>query len=191
MFAISLPRSTRYRLLICLFLLLCLLGAGAGVLPTQAQQPVPADPDTTTVQSPERAGSPDERKSPGLAVFYSAGGTLLLTPLLIGPVVGPSFGHFYADNNTRAWRGIGLRFAELGLAGIFGLIYLGPPNMETWALTATRVSFYGMFVHALYDIVTAWHATKDYNESIGARAQLTPTVGPQGKQIGLTLRISL
>jgi len=46
MFASSLPRTTRHRLLLCLFLLTGLLAAGTGVIPVSAQRPVFETQDT-------------------------------------------------------------------------------------------------------------------------------------------------
>ena len=44
---------------------------------------------------------------------------------------------------------------------------------------------------ALYDIATAWRSARDYNEAHGLNARITPSVGPEGKQVGLTRHVSL
>lgn len=122
-------------------------------------------------------------------MLYSAGGTALLTPVAgLGLVVGPAFGHFYAGAPGQAWMGIAIRTGAAGAAGIGGVLALGAPQLGWGLLTVGATVVIGS---ALYDIATAWHSARDYNEAHGLNARITPSVGPEGKQVGLTLHVSL
>lgn len=155
--------------------------------PVSAQQPDSVAVDTTDPENTPRSVASVERKSPVRAVLYSAGGTFLLTPLF-----GPSAGHFYADNTEQAWRSIALRTGGFPLAGVFGLAGLGQIHAggEPSGFTAANVMLYVVSLHAIYDVVTAWHSAMDYNESHGISARVAPPVGPRGEQAGLALRVS-
>lgn len=188
MLSTSLPHSTQYRLFVCLLLLAGLLLAGAGVIPASAQQPDSVEVDTTGPDSTWTVASV-ERKSPERAVLYSAGGTLLTFVSGIGIIVGPSFGHFYANDYSRAWGGIAWRTGGLLLAGTLGLA--GLATTSDAAVLGAGLAFIGVLGHALHDIVTAWNSAKEYNESHDVSAQVAPTVGPQGEQVGLSLSVQL
>lgn len=183
----SLNRAIRHRLLIYLLLLVGLLAAGAGVLPVSAQKA-----DSTTVDSthPETTTHPAPsslRKSPSRAVLHSAGGPIVLTPLF-----GPAVGHFYAEDDAQAWRGIGLRVGGFGVDCGFGIVGLGQASVgaHTSGLTAADVTLTVVAIQALYDVVTARHSAKEYSESLDLSARVTPAVGPQGEQAGLALQVS-
>lgn len=184
MFSASLPRPTRYRLFACLLLLAGLLLTGAGVFPASAQQPDSAEVGPEGIPHTD---STAERKSPALAVLYSAGGSALLTPLF-----GPSVGHFYAGDAEQAWRGIRLRLGGFGVAGGFLVLHVIQVHGDGngWGADAAEVTVNLIAIQALYDIITAWHSAKEFNESHDLRAQVAPTVGSQGKQAGLSVRVS-
>lgn len=186
MFGLSPSKTTRHRRFVCL-LLTALLAAGGGVRPASAQQPDTVETSTTAETDTLRLVASVERKSPVRAVLYSAGGTFVLTPLF-----GPSVGHFYANDDAQAWRGIALRVGGFGLAGVFG--FVGVAQMqgggEPRGLTAAKVTLNLISIHALYDIVTAWDSAKDYNETHNVDARVAPTVGPSGEQAGLALRVT-
>lgn len=187
MFAFPLNRTPQYQLLIC-FALIGLFVADTSTLSASAQQLDSTKVDTTIRPETNVTVAPAERKSPIRAVLYSAGGTVLLTPVGgLGLVVGPSFGHFYAGNSQGAWTGIAIRSGGFGTIGVGSLLALGGKSIG-WTLMALSTLVIGG--SAIYDVVTAWHSTKDYNESYDVSAQVAPTVGPQGEQIGLSLRAS-
>jgi hypothetical protein len=181
----------------CALLLTGLLAAGARACPASAQQPDTAEDDTTGLEDIPEGAASAERKSPARAVLYSASGTVLLSFILVGPIVGPAFGHFYAGDNTQAWRGIALRGGGAVLSLGFGIAHLGSMQTgggsdaaEDGTLLGAKVALWGVFAHAVYDTITAWHSAKEYNESHDVRAQVAPTVGPRGEQVGVTLRVS-
>lgn len=103
-------------------------------------------------------------------------------------MVGPAFGHFYAGAPEQAWMGIAVRTGAAGAAGIGGILALGAPRLGWGLLT---VGAFVVIGSALYDIGTAWHSATDYNEAHGLSARIMPRVGPEGKQVGLTLHVSL
>jgi hypothetical protein len=106
----------------------------------------------------------------------------------VGLVIGPAFGHFYAGDSGQAWTGIAIRAGAAGAAGMGGILALGAPRLGWGLLTVGALVVIGS---ALFDIVTAWHSAKDFNEAHDLSARVTPRVGPQGEQIGLTLHVSL
>ena len=120
-------------------------------LPPSQVPPVPAasqaQPQT---HAPQTLGSPPavattgdmpDQKSPAAARTWALTGTLLGAGLLtaglvedqgelalaglIGITIGPSFGHFYAGDNGRAWGQIGLRVGAVGIlfAGAISAIF--------------------------------------------------------------------
>ncbi len=188
MFALPLSRTTRYRLFICLLLLAGLLVAGSGVLPAAAQQPDSSEADSMNRMDPPVRDISVDRKSSGRALLYSLGGTALLTPVAgVGLVIGPSFGHFYAENTGQGWTGIAIRTGSVGLVGVGSILALGGKK-SGW--NAMVLGVLGGGASAIYDIVTAPGAATDYNEAHNLSAQVAPTVGPRGEQAGLALRIT-
>lgn len=190
MFSTPLHQSARYRLLACLFLLASLLIAGAGVVPVSAQQPDSVEVDTTARRDTTTAPQA-ERKIPSRALIFSLGGTVVLTPAFgVGLLVGPSLGHFYAGDSQQAWIGIGLRTVGGGvfLEGVASEIAAAEKSSGPNAATVVGALIVGG--SAIYDIVTASGSAREYNEAHGLNAQVTPTVGPRGEQVGLALRVS-
>jgi hypothetical protein len=163
-------------------LLTVLLGAGIGAFPTSAQQPDSAEVDTA------RTPVSTQYKSPGRALGYSLGGTVLLAPAFgAGLLIGPSFGHFYAGNGKQATYGILIRGggAAVGLTG-WGMILESSES----AFTLMTIGLAIIVGSAIYDIATVGQAARQYNETHGLTAQVTPTVGPRGEQVGLSLHVS-
>lgn len=183
MLSVPIRKPPRSRLFMCLLVLTGLLLAGATAFPAAAQQPDSVAADTTAHEDTTRAVASAERKSPARAVLYSAGGSFLLTPIF-----GPAMGHFYADDNAQAWRGIALRSGGFLLAGVFGFAFLA--QQESGEPTLAKLTINAVAIHAVYDIITAWDSATDYNEAHGLSAQVTPTIGPRGEQVGLALRVS-
>lgn len=159
-----------------------------------------------------RADSSDgKRKSPGRALAYSLGGTILFAPLFgTGLIAGPAAGHFYAGNGGQAWIGIGIRSGALLTTGIGMALVWGstqptgfkddpgggtnpdPPLGDGAGKAGIALAVVGaaaLLGSATYDIVTASGAAKKYNRSREVKAQVTPAVGPQGEQVGLSVRV--
>jgi hypothetical protein len=158
------------------------------------------DTDTTEADTTDQV----ERKSPGRALLYSLGGTVILAPVLgIGLVVGPAFGHYYANNRLQASIGTGIRGLSAGvvLVGTFaaaGQVYTDPDigsgseDGEVVDQTYARIAAAGLGVliaSALVDIVMAPFAAQDYNQDHGLEASVRPTAGPGADQVGVALQV--
>ncbi len=198
-----LNRSTRRRPLIFLFLLAGLLAGDGGVRPAQAQQADVAETDAT-IQVETKPG-----KSPTRAQLYSLGGTLVpvvfgaamdkerddvRVPLWIaGTLVGPSVGHFYAENISQALTGMGLRLGggALGVLGGAAVLdaALGGDSSGEGGAALFLAGGLTILISGGYDIFTADDAARDYNEAHGLKAHAGPAVGPQGEQLGLSLKV--
>ena len=146
----------------------------------------PAPPQKAAATSPKR---------PGRAVALSLGGTLLLAPAYgAGLFVGPAFGHFYAENHSQAWVGIGIRTGTALVAisaaesaqnqqGVSEA-----PNFDglEWLLIGAAA----VLGSGIYDTATAGTAAREYNRTHGLRARVTPTAGgPRGEQVGLSVTL--
>ena len=161
--------------------------------PSSVVVPVGARRDTTDADTTGQA----DQKSPGRALARSLGGTVLLAPVFgVGLIVGPSLGHFYADNDLQAGIGIGVRLVG-GAAGVVGLgaysvgLILsgeGDGNVNE-AKTLGLIGIGIVSVSALVDIVMAPFAAQDYNEARGITARVGPAVGPGAEQFGLALKV--
>jgi len=143
---------------------------------------VEAHCDTTDADTTQ-ADSLAQRKSPGWALAYSLGGTVLLAPIFgVGLIVGPSFGHYYANNRFQANLGIGIRT----LSG--GLVLVGVVGS---ALDAVDTVFGAgiLMGSALVDVVMAPFAAHDFNEAHRVTARVEPVLEPGSEQVGLALRV--
>ena len=75
-----------------------------------ASRPAAHPQPETHRPKPSQKAAATSPKRPGRAVALSLGGTLLLAPAYgAGLFVGPALGHFYAENHSQAWVGIGIR----------------------------------------------------------------------------------
>lgn len=202
MFACPLVRTTRRRLLICLVLLTGLLAAGAGVFPAAGQLSDTADASTNQGVDVNRRAVPAERKSPSRALLYSltgtVGGTIVLTPvagagILLGPVVGPSLGHFYSGAEERAWQGIRFRSGGMLVGGTALLIDVGNNTEDelSFAGLVATMSFLSVVVSGVYDIVKAPQSAHEYNENRRTNVRVTPTGNPRSGQVGLRVTVPL
>jgi len=112
---------------------------------------------------------------------------------IFGAFIGPSLGHFYAENTSQALTGIGIRLGG-GALGVLGygavLSAILEENSGGGGVALLLVGGLTGLVSAGYDIFTADDAARDYNEAHGLNAQVAPTVGPRGEQAGLALRVS-
>lgn len=155
--------------------------------------------DLTSRRSAGRVGVEEAPKSPGRATALSLGGTLLLAPAFgAGLFIGPAFGHFYAENHSQAWQGIALRggtaIAALAAAESSGGGSSGPDGDFDGlgeALAWLAVGAGVVIGSGIYDIATAGDAAREYNRERRLKsARVAPTAGgPQGEQIGLSVRI--
>ena len=196
----SIPRPRTVPLGFCIFLSAGTLLALGGVRSAQAQQ-VDVPEKDTTIQIEYKT-----RKSPTQARLYSLGGTLvpvafgagmdrerdnIRIPLWIfGAFMGPSLGHFYAENTSQALIGIGIRLGggALGALG-FGAALSASLEGNSGAVLLL-VGGLTSLISMGYDIFTADDAVRDYNEAHGLSVQAAPTVGPRGEQGGLALQVS-
>lgn len=183
-------------------LLFVVLLAGVGA-PVQAQQPAPGSegpPRDSTLGAPtsETAPAGSARKDPGRATLYSVGGTLLLAPVFgAGLIVGPAFGHFYADNSGQAWNGIAIRGGAAATPVVLGALATAGSDEPGAAyagmgvfLVSGALAVLVIAGSAIYDVVTADDAARAYNRSQNVRTRVTPTVGgPQGEQVGLSVTL--
>lgn len=103
--------------------------------------------------------------------------------VFLGPVFGPSIGHYYAENVEKARRGVYLR------TGMVGGTIIAAVGTLSWTLAGLGVL--GVVGYAVYDIVTAWHSAQEYNEGITANVRVTPASGPSPEQVGLSLQVQL
>lgn len=167
--------------------------------PSRSEGALRKDPVATPADSTAPA-----RKSPGWALAYSLGGTVLLTPLFgTGLIAGPAVGHFYAGNTRQAWTGIAVRS---GAALTFGtgvllvakstpkpVIGAEDPPLGDWAGNV-GVGLMGVGIGVglgslIYDIATAPGSAVEHNRRRGVQARVMPAVGPRGKQVGLSVRL--
>lgn len=203
----------RSSFLVCLIFVASLIAAGAGVAPAAAQETTLVS-DTTLSERSAPTGRPSDRKSPALAEGLSIGGTVtpMLVPFVLGPRIGgpvfspgrrlvigvvsvgsgltfgPALGHFYAGNGARAWTGIGLRaVGSLVSPVLFVASIFNGVGLAIAAVAGTLITVGS----AAYDIGKASNSARQYNGRSGAQAQLAPIVGPEGDEVGLSLRVQL
>lgn len=144
-----------------------------------------------------------QRKSPGRALGYSLGGTVILAPVFgVGLVIGPSFGHYYAENRFQANLGIGIRVLSggavvVGAAGnalaATGQIF-GGGNDNVDADTFGLIGGIGagiLVVSAVVDIVMAPFAAQDFNKARVQDVSVRPTSSPELNQLGLAIQVRL
>lgn len=98
---------------------------------------------------------------------------------------GPALGHFYSRKGEWAWKGIDLRTeGSVGAPFLFAARIFNGIGRAAAAITTAIVTVGS----AACDIARASDAACRYDERWGPQAQLAPTVGPNGKQAGLSLR---
>ena len=202
MFSTLRSQTAPFALSICTLLPAGALLALGGGHPAQAQQADVPDQDTTIHVETKT------RKSPTQAQLYSLGGTLVPVALgagmgrerdniriplwAFGAFIGPSLGHFYAENTTQALTGIGIRLGgtALGVLG-FGAALNATLEGDGGGGGSALLLLGGLtvLISGGYDIFTAGGAAHDYNETHGLKARVGPAFGPQEEQVGLSLQV--
>lgn len=110
-----------------------------------------------------------------------------------GITVGPSAGHFYANQWRRGLITTGVRLGILG-AGIIAFNVVTSDDegfLDNFgdALAVGGITTIALTVHALYDIAVAQESAKKYNESLrtSGKALLIPRIDPKDKGYGVSL----
>ena len=123
---------------------------------------------------------------------YVALGSILLS--VSGFVIGPSAGHFYAENSARGKQSIGLRtvFALVGAAGAFtGIANMMHEDFDAAKTGATIAIASGICIlgSAAYDISTCPQSVEKYNQSIRDQGSLyfSPEINLKEERYGLSL----
>ncbi len=179
-------------------------GQSVQARPIHGQPTGPTDRDTASRPAahpqpephrPPQKAAATSPKRPGRAVALSLGGTLLLAPAYgAGLFVGPAFGHFYAENHSQAWVGIGIR---TGTALVAISAAESAQNQQGVSEAPTFDGLEWLLIGAaavlgsgIYDTATAGTAAREYNRTHGLRARVTPTAGgPRGEQVGLSVTL--
>ncbi len=216
-----------------LMLVAFLLGPGGGeVLADERREASPSAQgatssslETDTIRAPKRTDVA-VLASVGSTLLPAAGGITLINrardvpayrrdettlwrgvgSLAAGLLVGPSFGHFYAQNHDQAWTGMAIR----GGAAASGMLALWAyPFQEEGGATPDRASSGNesaanaegilswvtvasaavLFSRSVYDLLSTPQAVQEYNAQPDVRASLTPHVSPGRKAAGLTVRV--
>ncbi len=118
---------------------------------------------------------------------YIVTGSIVLS--LSGFIIGPSAGHFYAENSARGYKSIGLRtvFTLVGAGAAISAIS-SAPDMEAGAtiFIASGICILGSVA---YDIFTCSNSVEKYNQSIRDQGGLyfSPEIDIQNESYGLSL----
>ena len=123
---------------------------------------------------------------------YMLAGSFVLS--LSGFIVGPSAGHFYAENKGRGQQSMGLRtvFALVGVAGAFtGIANLTHEDFDAAKAGATIAIASGICIlgSAAYDVSTCPQSVEKYNQSIRDQGYLyfSPEINLKEERYGLSL----
>jgi hypothetical protein len=180
---------------------------GSSIGTDQLANPVARyEPADSTSPSAARAIATDGWKSPGRAFLYSSLGTVIPVGVggaaalgqneltvgsyvaIVGAVVGPSLGHFYAQRNSRAIRGIVIR----GVATAIVAATVTSDNADNGSAS--------LFVGALLvgttclvvDIAGAPYSARAHNQTVGERVGLSvaPLAGSISGAPGVGVRLA-
>lgn len=112
------------------------------------------------------------------------------TMIIGGPIIGPSAGHFYAEQWFHGVKTAGARLA-LGGTGCISSIVLAilivkgvdPEDLDEWAISAipTGLACIAVIGHGVYDIITVPRSVRKYNEKL----QLGPEINLKEKRYGI------
>lgn len=109
-----------------------------------------------------------------------------------GLLLGPSAGHFYANQTGRGFKGIGIRLTiVLGTGYYMSKSAEGLHPDETVMIGGLGVLAGGtlILIHGLYDMCIAPSSVRKYNESLmeGNSLRLVPEVDPVNENYGLSI----
>jgi len=123
-------------------------------------------------------------------------GTVAALTVALGGIVGPSLGHFYAENRSRAWWGIGIRatssavFVGAGVWALNEIDWLGDEDSAASVPGALAfIAFLTFTASGLLDIFNAPDSANEYNARHDLRAQVLPQYHPTTGSAGLTVRL--
>lgn len=130
------------------------------------------------------------------AVSSDQEGSMSSLLLFYGVYFGPGTGYFYAGRSGRVLAGAGMR---LGI-GLVALVAVVASCGDDWlfgcddsgaANAAAILGLGGMAASALYDIVSAGRAVREWNARHEApRVTLTPRIDPATRSRGLAVRVT-
>lgn len=213
-----------------LVLVAFLLGAGGGdALADDRAETFPngrralSSSQADTIRAPKRMDVAVV-SSVGGTLFPTAGGILLINRLrdvptyrrdgtalwlgvgsiAAGLLVGPSVGHFYAQNHDQAWTGLAIRGGAV-LSGTLALwhypfqrIRATPDRASSsedestvrgilnWVMIGSVAT---LVFQTFYDLLSTPQSVYDYNAQPDVRASVAPHVPPTGNGAGLTVRV--
>ncbi len=128
----------------------------------------------------------------GFLVESDENNVAVWTLMVPGIIVGPSVGHFYANQWRRGLITTGVRLGILG-AGIIAFNVAVSDDEDSWdefgdALSVGGITIIALTVHALYDIAVAQESTKKYNESLktSGKAFIIPRIDPKDNRCGVS-----
>ena len=211
-----------------------LLGSGGGdVLADDGRGALPSARGTTsssleadTIRAPKRTDVA-VLSSVGSTLLPAAGGITLINrardvpayrrdettlwrgvgSLAAGLLVGPSLGHFYAQNHDQAWTGMAIRggAAASGMLALWAYPFqedggatpdraLSSENESTvsakgilsWVMVASAAV---LVSRSVYDLLSTPQAVQEYNAQPDVRASVVPHVASTGDGAGLTVRV--
>jgi len=107
-------------------------------------------------------------------------------------VLGPSLGHFYAEQPGRGIRGIMIRTSIVAGATGFGYLATRDSDPDSRGFTVMGAILLGGLLscaHGVYDICTTPSSVRKYNESLRYEAglKLVPETDPLNEAYGLSL----
>jgi hypothetical protein len=143
-------------------------------------------------------------KSEAVAVGLSLGATVIpialvygtvhdensywsLLPAITGLVIGPSIGHFYAEQWGHGFKTVGVRLG-ICVLGYTGMTLDRRSNANFWdafhnELLVGTIAAGALIGHALWDIAQAEKSAYKYNESI--KIQIQPDINLKEKRYGI------
>jgi hypothetical protein len=147
--------------------------------------------------------APEEGRAGPVGASFApeeAGALLVLT----GLVVGPSLGHFYAQDARQARLGLWVRGGAtvvgsgaatvIVLDGSLDLLALRPPRLSRTGRIAEEVLLAAMATmagSAVVDLVTAPLSARAFNQAESPRLRVGPQVDPSRRQVGMAVRLQL
>lgn len=125
------------------------------------------------------------------------GVNILAIPLLpVGPIVGPSMGYIYTDNEDMMVRGSTVRLggAALFAFGTIGAFAAGYGGNQSFYAAGIIVMLSGIGIYTyrfVYDIIHSMRLVDKYNADHRnkGKVQLAPTFHPDSQSLGISLRV--